>query len=125
MRAEKSSSYHDSAKEDEHLSQQHGLTKTTAYIRTQRSSQKERSATAARVAKHRALKKANGIVAIDVPQHIAESVKRAGSFDTWIKQTIATSSGGEMPEERRFAEVGRRIESLPTWIRWMLFKLLM
>lgn len=123
MRADKPSNYHDSAKEDEHLAKQHRLTKATAYIRTDQGSQKERSATAARVAKHRALKKANGIVAIDVPHHVADAIKRAGSFDTWIQQTIATYSMSAMPEELRLADVGRRTESLPNWIRWLLFKL--
>jgi len=68
--------------ENKHLAEEHGLIPTTAYVRC--TSEKQRSANAKRVAKHRQHKKEQGIVQIEVPIAIAEAIKAAGSFDAWI-----------------------------------------
>lgn len=70
--------------ENKHLAEEHSLVKTMAYIR--RNSEKQRSANARRVAKHRQRKKGDGIVQVDLPISVALEIKAAGSYDAWIKK---------------------------------------
>ena len=104
--------------ENLHLAEQHGLQKTTAYIRPKPAS--DRSAGAARVAKHRTRKKEQGIVQIDVPASIADAIK-AGSVDalaTLLSDPIFSTTG--LVDVTRLAKLGRRVEQLPSWIRWLM-----
>lgn len=110
------------AKSDsKHLAEEHGLVKTTAFIRKLPAN--ERSPGAERVARHRAKKRQAGIVSIDVPADVAEAIKAAGSADDLIQAIRASKSPAEAREERRLADVGRQTELLPTWLRWLLLKL--
>lgn len=105
--------------ETQHLAEQHGLRKTTAYIHQKPAS--ERSAGAARVAKHRAKKKDKGIVQIDVPVSLAASIKSAGSVDALAKllsDPMCSTTG--LNEVTRLAILGRKVEQLPSWIRWFM-----
>lgn len=106
--------------EDEiaHLAEEHGLTRTTAFIRSH--SSKQRSASAARVAKHRQQKKERGLVPIDVPVSVAQEIKAVGSFEAWLKKKLKP-----YPEEkiRRINEaigVANKVYGLPGWKRWII-----
>lgn len=107
--------------DSKHLAEEHGLVKTTAYIR--KKSGDERSPGAERVARHRAKNKQAGIVSIEVRADLAEAIKAAGSADDLIQLIQAPKSPAEAREERRLADVGRQTELLPTWLRWLLLKL--
>jgi hypothetical protein len=105
--------------ENLHLAEQHGLQKTTAYIRPKPAG--ERSAGAARVAKCRTKKKEQGIVQIDVPASIADAIKAAGSVDALAKllsDPMCSTTG--LTEVTRLAKLGRKVEQLPSWIRWCM-----
>ena len=105
--------------ENQHLAEQQGLQKTTAYIRPKPVS--ERSAGAARVAKHRTRKKEQGIVQIDVPASIADAIKAAGSVDALAKllsDPMCSTTG--LMEVTRLAKLGRKVEQLPSWVRWFM-----
>lgn len=103
--------------ENEHLASEHGLTKTTAYIRY--NSAKQRSSGAERVARHRARKKEKGLVQIDIPTPVADEIKAAGSFATWMKQFRRYS-----PEQIKIInesiQIAHRARRLHPWLRWLL-----
>lgn len=105
--------------QDQHLAEQHGLLKTTAYIRPKPAI--ERSTGAARVAKHRAKKKEQGIVQIDVPVSLAAAIKSAGSIDALAKllsDPMCSTIG--LNEVTRLATLGLKVEHLPSWLRWFM-----
>ncbi len=111
--------YIDSDIESQHLAEQHGLMKTTAFIRHKPAS--ERSAGAARVAKHRAKKKDQGIVQIDVPVSLATTIKSTSSVEalaTFLSDPMSTTT--DLKEVTRLASLGRKVERLPSWIRWLM-----
>ncbi len=103
--------------EDVHLAEQHGLVKTTAYIRN--NSEKQRTAGAERVAKHRQKKKAQGLVQVDLPVSIADEIKASGSFADWFNQFRRLSSQ-ESTEINQAIEIANRIAKFPRWLRRLL-----
>lgn len=106
--------------EDEiaHLAEEHGLTKTTAFIRS--NSSKQRSASAARVAKHRQQKKERGLVPIDVPVSEAQEIKAAGSFEAWIKKKLEPYPEEKIRRIKRAIEIANKVDRLPPWKRWII-----
>ena len=103
--------------ENDHLASEHGLIKTTAYVRS--NSAKQRSSGAERVAKHRQQKKEKGLVPVDIPGAVAEEIKAAGSFDIWIMQFQRTT-----PEKTKMINESirmfYRVNRLHPWLRWLL-----
>lgn len=106
--------------EDEiaHLAEEHGLTKTTAFIRS--NSSKQRSASAARVAKHRQQKKERGLVPIDVPVSEAQEIKAAGSFEAWIKKKLEPYPEEKIRRIKQAIVVANKVYRLPRWKRWII-----
>lgn len=103
--------------ENNHLAEEHGLTKTTAYVRS--NTAKRRSTGAKRVAKHRQLKKERGIVQVDLPISVAEEIRAAGSFDAWMNQYM------RIPVKRRIEicqelDTAAKVKKLHPWLRWIL-----
>ena len=105
--------------EDEikHLAEEHGLIKTTAYIRSNVA--KQRSAGAERVARHRQQKKEKGIVQVDLPVSVAEEIEAAGSFDAWIKQFQRLPSE-KISKINQAIEIAKKVSKIHPWLRWML-----
>lgn len=101
-----------------HLAEEHGLTKTTAFIRS--NSSKQRSASAARVAKHRQQKKEQGLVPIDVPVSVAQEIKAAGSFEAWVKKKLEPYSEERTRLIKHAFEVANKMYRLPRWKRWII-----
>lgn len=106
--------------EDEiaHLAEEHGLAKTTAFIRS--NSSKQRSASAARVAKHRQQKKEQGLVPIDVPVSVAQEIKAEGSFEVWVKKKYEPYSKEKIRGIKRAIEIANKVYRLPPWKRWII-----
>lgn len=109
-----------SNQEDEsaHLAQEHGLIKTTAYIPVKSDKQKK-SANAKRVERHRQRKKEKGLVAVDLPQSVADEIKAAGSFKEWIKQ-FQRIPPDKVKIINQYIHLAMKVQSLPSWIRWIL-----
>ena len=103
--------------ENMHLAEEHGLIKTTAYIRS--STAKQRSAGAERVARHRQQKKVKGIIQVDLPISVAEEIKVAGSFDAWMKQFQRLSSE-KIRKINLAIQVANKVSRLHPWLRWIL-----
>lgn len=103
--------------ENDHLASDHGLIKTTAYVRG--NSAKQRSSGAKRVARHRQQKKEKGLVPVDIPGAVAEEIKAAGSFDIWVMQFQRTT-----PEKTKMISESirmfYRVNRLHPWVRWLL-----
>jgi len=106
--------------EDEikHLAEEHGLIKTTAYVRCD--SEKQQSANARRVAKHRQQKKEKGIVQVELPISVAEEIKAAGSFDAWRKQFQPRLSEGQIRKINLAINIAAKVSRLHPWLRWIL-----
>lgn len=107
-------------KEEEilHLAEEHGLVKTTAFIRS--NSPKQRSTGAERVAKHRQQKKERGLVPIDVPVSVAQEIKAAGSFEEWIKKKYESYSEEKIRRIKEAIGVANKVNRLPRWKRWII-----
>jgi hypothetical protein len=124
--------------EDLHLAAHHHLVKVQAYIRDEKKAEKK-SAIAERVAKHREKKKSSGLVALTVPVEIAQAIKSTvGGFDAWFTAQKAAPVVVEVPGPERVVEVvkevpavltpdqerliglGRSIDSLTGWRRWLV-----
>lgn len=75
--------------EDEHLEQEHGLIKTTAYVISQSKNKGEREGAAKRMAEMRARKKAAGLVTCELPAEMAEGIKSAGGPEAWLESIQA------------------------------------
>lgn len=103
--------------ENNHLAEEHGLIKTTAYIRSRTA--KQRSAGADRVARHRQQKKEKGIIQVDLPISVAEEIKAAGSFDAWMKQFQRLSSE-KIRKINLAIQVANKVSRLHPWLRWIL-----
>lgn len=105
------------ADDGQHLEVQHGMKKTVAYIPCDKS--KQRSANASRVAKHREKKKALGLVKIEVTAQFAEAIKAAGSFKAWLQQhrIVPIENYRKL---NRYWRILVKVESLPTWKRWII-----
>jgi len=103
--------------ENNHLAEEHGLIKTTAYIRS--STAKQRSTGAERVARHRQQKKEKGIVQVDLPVSVAEEIKAAGSFDAWMKR-FQTLPDEKIRKIRLAIKIATKVEKLHPWLRWIL-----
>lgn len=105
--------------EDEitHLAEEHGLTKTIAFIRSD--SSKQRAAGAARVAKHRQQKKERGLVPVDVQTSVAQEIKAAGSFEAWVKK-FEPYSEEKILRIKQAIGVANKVYRLPRWKRWII-----
>jgi len=103
--------------EETHLAEEHDLKKTIAFIRN--NTDKKRSSGAERVARHRQKKKDKGLVEVDVPIHIAEEIKRTGSFEAWSKQ-FTWVRREKVKHINQAIETAKKVYKLPKWIRWLL-----
>ena len=102
-----------------HLAEEHGLIKTTAYVRS--NSAKSQSNGAKRVARHRQQKKEKGLVPYDLPIAVVEEIKAAGSFDAWIKQFQRIPSD-QIKLIRQAIRVAKKVSKLPRWMKWLISK---
>lgn len=103
--------------ESNHLAEEHGLIRTTAYVRC--NSEKQRSANARRVAKHRQQKKEKGIAQVDLPVSVAEEIKAAGSFDVWMKQ-FQRLPAEKIRKINLAIQIAKKVSRLHPWLRWIL-----
>lgn len=102
--------------EDQHLADDHGLIKTTAYIP---GTKKKRSSGAARTQKHRDKKRNQGIAQVDVPIYLANAIKSAGSYESWKKQYqfVPIEKYNRIEPD---LSLTYWIEKLPKWKRWII-----
>lgn len=105
--------------ETQHLENEHGLTKTVAYIQNGKS--KQRSAGAVRVARHREKKKEQGLVKIEVPASFADAIKKAGSFEAWERQYLHIPAV-YAPKVRLAVNFALRFQKLHKWKRWIVLR---
>ena len=110
-------SFENHAEENKHLAGEHGLIKTTAYIRGDAT--KKQSNGAARVAKLRQKKKENGIVQVDLPISVAQEIKAAGSFEAWCEK-FKPYSEEKIRKIKLAIEIANKVYQLPKWKRWII-----
>ena len=110
-------SFENHAEENKHLTEEHGLIKTTAYIRSDAT--KKQSNGAARAAKYRQNKKENGIVQVDLPIAIAQEIKAAGSFEKWSEK-FKPYSEEKIRKIKEAIEIADKVYQLPKWKRWII-----
>lgn len=105
--------------ENQHLAEEHGLIKTTAYIH--KASARKRSNGAARTAKFRQRKLEQGLVQVYLPVEDAEAIKAAGSVAEW-KCSLKRSKFSREKWEGLFclAKIGLQYKKLPRWKKWLL-----
>lgn len=104
--------------ENQHLAEEHGLVRTTAYIR--KASGQKRSNGAARTAKCRNNKKDQGLVQIYIPVEDAEAIKAAGSVEEWKCILQSRVSREKWKQIYHLAKIGLQYKKLPRWKKWLL-----
>lgn len=70
--------------EDDHLAQEHGLVRTTAYVVNPARQKEQKEGAAKRMAEMRERKKAAGRVMCELPMAMAEAIKSAGGPEAWL-----------------------------------------
>ncbi|MBU0592232.1 MAG: hypothetical protein KKH74_00695 [Gammaproteobacteria bacterium] len=77
--------------EEEHLAQEHGLVRTTAYVVSPARKKEQKEGAARRMAEMRERKKAAGLVMCELPIAMAEAIKSAGGPEAWLASIQAKS----------------------------------
>lgn len=90
--------------EDDHLAREHGLVKTTAYVKDPDSAKKKTGA-ADRMKRMRERKKEAGLASAEVPAAVAEAIREQG-FEAWLDSQRAAPPR----EVERVVEVEKPVE---------------
>lgn len=102
--------------ENDHLAEEHGLIKTTAYIPD--NTGKQRSNGAERAARHRKKKKESGLISVDIPSEFAGIIKAAGSFEAWFEQ-YKSYPPEKIKKILEAIEIAKKVNKLPKWKLWL------
>jgi hypothetical protein len=101
----------DEQREDDHLRDEHGLVRVSAYVRDPDAA-KKKSGAAERMKRMRERKREAGLVAVELPAAIAEAIKTEG-----VERVLAVDAA---PVDREAEELGLRVIQLRGLRGWMV-----
>lgn len=139
------------ALEDLHLASEHNLVRVDAYIKDETKAEKL-TKNAERQKRFAEKQKASGLAKAFIPAEVAEAIKTVeGGFPAWLEQQRAAAVASVQPEQapqaaaapaqpaaapaapapaqltaeqERLIAVGRSVERLTGWRRWLVYSLL-
>ncbi len=107
----------DEQREDDHLRDEHGLVRVSAYVRDPDAA-KKKSGAAERMKRMRERKREAGLVAVELPAAIAEAIKTEG-----VERVLAGAVDAA-PVDREAEALGMRVSQLRGWRGWLVRALL-
>lgn len=108
----------DEQREDDHLRDEHGLVRVSAYVRDPDAA-KKKSGAAERMKRMRERKREAGLVAVELPAAIAEAIKAEG-----VERVLAVGAVDATPVDREAEALGMRVSQLRGWRGWLVRALL-